>query len=284
VRNDRAIRADGQSRFVQGGGVACYLHKSLSYSILECSCNTNINLPEYLFLDVKPSSHNLLLIIMYRRPEGHLFADFFVKLNLYIPTYQNIVIAGDLNCNLLANNFESNHLKNLVSDYSLFSVPFGSTHYSGQSHSQLDVIIVDSCNKIKRFCKSSSPFAAGHCLVSICYQFSNLHRIPQTITYRNFTNCDYLALTNDLTAQLSLKMPNLPTLNRDHPIYNVESNELTASLTAFYETVSGVLNSHAPLVTEFQNVLSHGLRLNCEIELKNVINCSHVPSGREISF
>ena len=105
MRNDRAVRADGQSRFLQGGGVACYLHKSLRYSILECSNNTDVNSPEYLFLNVKASSQNLLLIIMYRRPEGLLFSDFLLKLNLYVSTYRNIVITGDLNCNLLANNF-----------------------------------------------------------------------------------------------------------------------------------------------------------------------------------
>ena len=143
VRNDRAIFADGQTRYIQGGGDACYLHNSLSYSILECSVNDSINTPEYLFLDIKSSSINLLFIIMYRRPEGHLFAEFLIKFNSHISAYKNIIVTGDLNCNLLDNTFDSKYLKDFIYDYSLFSVPFGPTHHSFSS-SQIDVMIVDS--------------------------------------------------------------------------------------------------------------------------------------------
>ncbi|KYN00511.1 hypothetical protein ALC62_08708, partial [Cyphomyrmex costatus] len=210
VQNDREILADSQLRFLQGGGVACYLHKSLCYTILECSNNTNINSPEYLFVSIKSSTQNLLLIIVYRQPHGLLFSEFLNKLNLYVSTYSNIVITGDLNCDLLTDNFESKYLSDFLNDYSFFSVPYGPTHYSTHSHSQLDVVIVDSSDKIHNFSKSSVPFAAGHCLVTVYYQFSNLNKIPHNITYRNFVNCNHTSLANDLSSLLSVKLSKPP--------------------------------------------------------------------------
>ena len=250
IRNDRDLRIDGRKRYIQGGGIACYLDKSLIYTILECSNNVSINDPEYLFLDVKASSHNILIIIIYRRPEGHLLSEFLDKFNSYVSIFKNIIITGDLNFDLLNNSFESNYLQNFITDYSLFSVPFGPTHYSGLACSQLDVMIVDSSAKIVAFSKSSSPFAAGHCLISIQYQFDNLSRPQQTVTYRDFANCDYLSLSNDLVAHLRLKLSNLSPSETGNRASYLDPSEPTNSLKVLYDYLTSTLNTHAPFVTK----------------------------------
>ncbi|KYN11481.1 hypothetical protein ALC57_16361 [Trachymyrmex cornetzi] len=179
---------------------------------------------------------------MYRCPGGQLFSDFLTKFNLYLPRFKNVIITGDLNCNLLVDSFESNYIKNFICEYSLFSVPFGSTHHSG--FSQLDVMIVDSSNKVKSFAKSLTPFAVGHHIISICYEFHNLNRTPQIITYRDFSNCDHDALANDLIAVFRIRLSNLLILSNIHPI------ELTNSLNIFYDCINETLNAHAPYITK----------------------------------
>ncbi|KYN02071.1 hypothetical protein ALC62_07121 [Cyphomyrmex costatus] len=146
--------------------------------------------------------------------------------------------------------FESKYLSDFLNDYSFFSVPYGPTHYSTHSHSQLDVVIVDSSDKTHSFSKSPVPFAAGHCLVTVYYQFSNLNKIPHNITYRNFTNCDHTSLANDLSSLLSVKLPSIrASLGNDFTPEPAPS-DLDSDLSIFYECITKTLDVHAPLVTK----------------------------------
>ena len=70
VRNDRGGK--------RGGGVACYIHKSLQVRILATSPGLFSNAPAYLILELKcANSETVLLNSIYRRPKGLLFNGFF---------------------------------------------------------------------------------------------------------------------------------------------------------------------------------------------------------------
>ena len=70
------VRNDEEGRW--GGGVAYYIRRSLQVRVLAASPSMFSNAPEYLILDIKcPNNESMLLTVMYRRPKGFLFSDFF---------------------------------------------------------------------------------------------------------------------------------------------------------------------------------------------------------------
>lgn len=125
---------------------------------------------------------------MYRRPKGHLLTDFFNVFNNYSHAYKNIIISGDLNCNLLSDDVYSRHLKNFIQSQSLFLVPSESTHHTVSSDSLLDVFIIDHQSKLNSFSKSSEPFIAGHDLIQLLYSFDTNSYCPKVITRRSLNS------------------------------------------------------------------------------------------------
>ena len=183
IRNDRLSRA--------GGGVACYIHKSLKATVIAASSSNgndnDINSPEFLIIEIRlPLGEAVLFASIYRRPKGHLFHDFVDKLTAVSHRYKNIVIGGDLNCNLLMNNFEANYLRELASSLSLHIVPSEATHHTSISDSWLDVLIIDNPDKILSFTKSPVPFIAGHDLLHLSLSFHSKPNITRSMVRRCF--------------------------------------------------------------------------------------------------
>lgn len=243
VRNDRALLSERNDHYIQGGGVACYLHNSLTYNILDSSDNTNLNSPEFLILDVKfASSSSLLLAIIYRRPNGAMFAEFINKFNCYLSSYKNVLITGDLNCNLLSNSYESIYLKNFIADHSMYLVPHSPTHHVGNAHTHIDVMISDSPNKIQNFYQSQTPFIAGHDFITVVYKVHGYHYQQKMITTRNFKNCNIENLSETLKNMLDRK--SLNQLDVRNP-----ASSLSSSLASLNNCINDALDIHAPFIT-----------------------------------
>ena len=129
-----SIRSDREGK--PGGGVACYVHESLQVRMLVTSRGLFSNTPEVIILELKcPNAETMLFTTIYRRPEGFLIEDFFAVLPCFSFTYSDIIISGDLNCNLSSLNFEVTHLRELVSSYALSMVSSGPTHQSATADS-----------------------------------------------------------------------------------------------------------------------------------------------------
>ncbi|XP_071581375.1 uncharacterized protein [Temnothorax nylanderi] len=182
-----------------GGGVACYVHRSLQVKILATSNYVCDNSPEYLLIEVRlPDGESVLFASIYRRPKGLLLHDFVESLNRFSHLYKNIIIGGDLNCNLSSTNFEADYLRELMSGLSLHIVNSEPTHHTAISDSWLDVLVVDDMDKIISFTKSQSPFIAGHDLLELSTSLSSKLRPVCSISRRNYRGivdsefCDYL--------------------------------------------------------------------------------------------
>lgn len=163
-RKDRNLIHPATGRFVQGGGVACCIRKRmLKAQVLHSSFLDDINTPEFLILDVTlADGTHLLLASVYRRPNGHTLHNFFNVFANYSANFSNMIIAGDLNCNLLETGWAANHLKTFIYESSLYCIPYNTTHRCGHGDSWLDVIILDAASKLISFHKSEAPFIAGH--------------------------------------------------------------------------------------------------------------------------
>lgn len=189
IRNDRVGK--------RGGEVACYIHNSLRFKLLAISAPEFSNALEYLIGEIRNSQNRAVLFAaVYKRPKGILFNDFAEILSGLSINYQNIIVTGDLNCDLLQSNFESNSLRDFAHSHALHIVESGATFHTNSSHSLLDVFLVDSPSKVISFSKSFAPFIAGHDLLELIYKFQPDFRPPRTITRRDlkhFVVSDYLA-------------------------------------------------------------------------------------------
>lgn len=175
----------------RGGGVACYVSNSLAVSVLAVSSRESIDAPEFLLLDVRlPDNEHLLYASVYRRPKGLLFGSLFDVLNGFSHRFKHVIVSGDLNCNLLSNNFEACHLREITASHSLLIVPSDATHHTATSDSWLDTFIIDDLEKVVSFTKSTSPFIAGHDLLELSLQLGVDISLNRPMLRRNFRGLD----------------------------------------------------------------------------------------------
>ena len=75
VRNDRGLKNKNKNRYMQAGGVACYIHRSLTSQVLFMSKISDIT--EFLVLEIAsssaPGTSKLWLAVVYRHKDGHVF-------------------------------------------------------------------------------------------------------------------------------------------------------------------------------------------------------------------
>ncbi|CAD6216503.1 GSCOCG00011342001-RA-CDS [Cotesia congregata] len=180
---------------------------------------------------------HMLLAGVYRRPNGHTLHEFFNTFMKYSTNFTNVIIAGDLNCNLLDNTWTANHLKTFIYESSLYCILYNTTHHSGHGDSWLDVILVDNISKLGTFHKSTSPFIVGHDYLYCEYHLNCPKLLDKFITFRNYKNCDHGALANALVIALKLD---------DIIIKNSDPNKL---LDLFLSRVLEILNKYAPEIT-----------------------------------
>ena len=194
IGNNRNIVSSNHSKYIQGGGVGFYIHKSFSSKILAKSENSDLNHTEFLIIELSSNSTNnrtrLLIAVVYRRPKGAFLNEFFFTLSKFVQSYKNIIITGDLNINFTVSSLECDHLKTILNDHSLFRVPLGPTHFTSNSNSTIDYIITDSQSKVLSYSLSTVPIAAGHHSLTIKYKIDTtvIHR---NIRYRDWKNCNF---------------------------------------------------------------------------------------------
>lgn len=170
-----------------GGGVACYIHNSLKVKFLASSPSAFSNSPEFIILEIRSTdSRPLLFSSIYRRPKALLLNDFTFPFNQFSHSYQNIIIAGDLNCNLLRPSFEFCYLHDWTLSQSLHIVLSDATFHTASSDSLLDVFIIDCSHKLFSFAKSDCPFTAGHDLIELTYAFDNPNKGQRRLTREVF--------------------------------------------------------------------------------------------------
>jgi exonuclease III len=103
----RKDREDG----LRGGGVAIYYHESLKIS-RTVSKSSKKCLTEHLFIEFENSSSEKLLIgVVYNHPRHNIVKNLEKVLTSISETYQNILILGDMNINLLSECSETKKFK-----------------------------------------------------------------------------------------------------------------------------------------------------------------------------
>lgn len=162
------LRIDSNSRYT--GGVAFYIKRGIKYSLVEIIKDDG----EYWMglVEIQFGKERLLIVGIYRSPSGRE-AEFLGRLDrLYLEKLEGIkmtvVVMGDFNINLNADNYYAGKLRTFISDIGYKQVVNECTHLSlGGNRSLIDLVITN--NKWAIDCAVlSGPVFNRHSLIRVC--------------------------------------------------------------------------------------------------------------------
>lgn len=210
-RNDRLGKG--------GGGVGVYVKENLKVRTLVKSGGMFDNKPEYLFLEINSNNLNKLLFsVAYRRPEATFLHQFFSDLSELLPTYNNLIITGDFNSNLLDNESVTKNLKQSIQECALFVVPSDPTNHTRTTtitaDTWLDLFIINHKDAMYSYRKSDSPFIVGHDWIELGFKFHKPPTLVKSVKTRSLNILD------------SDKICKLISSNLTHPSYQSQFETL----------------------------------------------------------
>lgn len=160
-------------------------------------------------------------------------AIFFDTLNKFSHRYKHIVLGGDLNINLLSNNFDATYFRDSIYSLSLHIVPSGATHHTATCVSWLDVFVVDDMDKVNTLVRSESPFIAGHDFLELSLLLNVELPSSRSVCRRNYRGMDTALFLDRLSANCHM--------------FNVVGAGATELCSQLNEAVIDALNMFAPL-------------------------------------
>ena len=191
VRNDRVYK--------RGGGIAVYYREHLICSKVFGTVLTtqSPDKTECMGLEFRVSGQKILLMIVYNPPDHDCTSFLADKLADYAVRYENIFLVGDLNTDMLRPSCRRTHFESLLRNYSLSSVSEEPTFFHNGGCSQLDLLLTNSNEKVKKFGQVSFPGLSQHDLIFASLDF-DVSRTSSQRTYRDYVNFDPHALETAL--------------------------------------------------------------------------------------
>ena len=156
----KLMRLDRHSK--TGGGVCAYVRNSLKVRLLREITNTSQSGLQQLWLSLQHKKlKSLVICVVYRPPKPPIFC----LRNELIPAYthavmlgKDLLITGDLNCNLLVDSIESRALRDMCSTLNITQLVSTPTRVTEKSETLIDVVL--ACNV------PGVPKKTVHCLIS----------------------------------------------------------------------------------------------------------------------
>ena len=187
-RSDRKILINNIAIRVKDDGVAIYVRNGIPCKIrLLTEIGSKI---EYLFLDISSTNKKKILLGTVYRPNSYINLDSFISTLKDISIeYDDIIIIGDFNNNLLLDNALTDSMFSLHLNPVNVSSP---THFHSTASSLIDFVFVNGMTKVLLYDKISVSCFSNHDL-SLTY---NLSTSPEDrhITYRDFKSIDFTVL------------------------------------------------------------------------------------------
>lgn len=175
-RSDRAGHA---------GGVAIYIKNHIT-SIFLCKSGNESKI-EYIFVEIISSGRKMLVGCAYRPRRTVQFTDLFSELETITVAYNDVLIAGDLNSNILNETTLTDFMSSLNLLPTNTSTP---THFSSSINTLLDLFFVSHTNKVLLYDQIPACCFSKHDLIFLSYDFFITEK-DQKYTYRDFKNLNY---------------------------------------------------------------------------------------------
>lgn len=192
-RNDRSRRT--------GGGVAVYVKKSIKVSKILSSSNGEAI--EYLFIELFISGIKSMFGVVYNPLVSNDISQLENKLSLLTPMYDDVVITGDFNIDMLSSipsvKRKADLLSSVFDSLNLIVLPSGPTHFTGHSSSLIDLFVVKSNSNNKVIGNNQISFSgvSKHDLICLSYSIPNCNSIEKDIFYRDYNHINVDHLTAD---------------------------------------------------------------------------------------
>nr|CAH7741509.1 unnamed protein product [Callosobruchus chinensis] len=222
IRNDRGTR---------GGGVAFYIHSSLSYTIITTSSDI-----EQLWVSVSLENVTYAVGVVYKPPTvSHtLFTDKLEEsLALCMLQSQHILCVGDVNINFFDQISPSyRYISSMLDSTGMHQIINEATHISSNSMSLIDVIICSEPSLVVSYAVENTDMS-DHELISCKIAHIKPKLQPFIYTYRSFKNFNENLFHEDLQ-NLSLT-----------EIYYIR--DVDQKLSVFNKKLLALFDKHIPI-------------------------------------
>lgn len=228
VRNDRHTPG-----VMRGGGVAIYIRAGIANRVLEKSpASSGL---EYIFVELINENDVVVVGCVYNPPRCDDWQFFDKTLESLSMKYENIIVIGDFNIDIISANRKSDELQELLSVHNEIiinrTIP---THYKPNTRpSCLDLIITNHPGKILMHNQVAIPSISHHDLIFLKYKMHAKVKDEEKQYYRCYKSINLEALVADAS--------NLPW----HGIRNsLDSNDQVQQLN---DHITTLFERHVPL-------------------------------------
>lgn len=180
----RIFRSDRESN-TKGGGVAVFVKKHI---VCKFRCKNNKNdKVEHVFVEITSHGRKLLLGCVYRPNKDINFCKFFEELEEIVDGYNDIIICGDFNANIIRDTSLTDHMVSFGLEPTNRTI---ATHFSSVNNSLLDLFFVSDISNVLLYDQISASCFSKHDLIFLTYDF-HIKPADKTYTYRDFNNINY---------------------------------------------------------------------------------------------
>ncbi|KAJ4444139.1 hypothetical protein ANN_05928 [Periplaneta americana] len=221
----------------RGGGVAGYIRSDLRPKIIHNSPSQYSAKPEFMFIEICTLFTKCLVCVVYKPPHIYDVDDFETGLLNVTPQYENVIIMGDFNSNLLdSHSSTTKRLQSFFQCLDMVILPLAPTHHTEGTDTVLDLIITNNADKILTHGQLPAPGLSGHDIIYLSFNLQCPKSAPRVITYRDIKRIDDIALKED-AAQLPW-----------HMIWTLRTVDEKVDL--FNTLILQLYDKHAPLKTK----------------------------------
>lgn len=218
-----------------GGGVAFYIHESLTYRIFP-DCGLNV---ESLWINIKLSKHSIKVCNIYRPPNSNsqYFDSILDELEKNDIFSNHVVIMGDMNHDYKCNeSLLNNPIYLIESLYNFKQLVNRPTRVTPNSSTLLDIILSNKPDNHLRTCVFPVTLSDHYLVCTVIAGVSRLKREHNVIKFRDYKHFD----TNKFLQDIDLCFSNPDS---------VDCNTVDSLWTMFKSDFLRLCDIHAPIRT-----------------------------------
>ena len=182
-----------------GGGLMVFVKKDIIVTRLTEYEPEEI---ECIYTKITIAKKHWLIFSVYRPPESGNLANFLTTLHQTIDrasgNFNNIVVMGDMNINILAHSSSSDKFEELCDTLGLHNLIKVSTCEMQRSSTSLDLILTNRRYNFKHTHAFETGLSDFHKIVTICFKNTYERLRPINIEYKSYKNFDADSFLSDL--------------------------------------------------------------------------------------
>ncbi|CAB4040401.1 Hypothetical predicted protein [Paramuricea clavata] len=224
----------------KGGGVCAYIKKNIKATVLKDLSKVSVSNFHQLWINLQcQKNKSIIIYVTYRPPDTFLncFED-LLKPNYVqaLTLNKQILVLGDLNCNMLENGQERRALTNFSTELNLTQIIKTSTRITATSQTLIDVILVSSTALVLESGVINTSIS-DHLPVYVLLKLKAPKMPACYITTRSYKNYNPSLFSSDLVTK------------SDRLLSILSNTNVNTILETFKDVLHSTLDVHAPLKT-----------------------------------